>query len=454
MRRPPPLYPGYTYAGEVIVKDIGISNQIFEEDKAVSFTIDKNELGKYMPDRKQDSHKGSYGKTLIIAGCKGMAGAAYLNAYAAYMTGAGLVQIYTVEENRQVLQQLLPEAIITTYDFFDEISLKENCTKIATAHNSNDNVETVIMNLTRGTSLQGICGIPYKRDRYIRPLLDTTREEIEEYLKTNNLEFITDSTNLTDDYTRNRIRHNVLPVLFSVNSSFDKAFLKYLDSVSTSNDFIVEEAKKILQKSRCADGFDCAQIKNCHMALKKQVIALILKEKKANNISREHILAVDNIIKKGGSTNIGNGIVVTVERDLLYFGNVKITEDFSFEIQKESQIIKTPVGDVKFDVLLKEDLQKLNNKTTQNLIDYDKLSNRFFLRNRRDGDKYCPKNRNVTKTLKKLFNDEKIPVSKRSQMLILTDDREIVWTEYFGVSEKYKTTNQTKKYLQIKNVGE
>ncbi len=114
------LYPGYTYAGEVIVKDIGISNQIFEDDKAVSFTIDKNELGKYMPDRKQDSHKGSYGKTLIIAGCKGMAGAAYLNAYAAYMTGAGLVQIYTVEENRQVLQQLLPEAIITTYDFFDE----------------------------------------------------------------------------------------------------------------------------------------------------------------------------------------------------------------------------------------------------------------------------------------------------------------------------------------------
>lgn len=336
---------------------------------------------------------------------------------------------------------------------YELFSLTE-CDAFATAHNLNDNVETVIMNLTRGASLQGICGIPYKRDKYIRPLLDTTREEIEEYLKTNNLEFITDSTNLTDDYTRNRIRHNVLPVLFSVNSSFDKAFLKYLDSVSTSNDFIVEEAKKILQKSRCADGFDCAQIKNCHVALKKQVIALILKEKKANNISREHILAVDNIIKKGGSTNIGNGIVITVERDLLYFGNVKITEDFSFEIQKESQTIKTPVGDVKFDVLLKEDLQKLNNKTTQNLIDYDKLSDRFFLRNRRDGDKYCPKNRNVTKTLKKLFNEEKIPVSKRSQMLILTDDREIVWTEYFGVSEKYKITNQTKKYLQIKNVGE
>ncbi len=114
------LHPGHSYAGEVIVKDIGISNLIFEQDKEVAFTIDKDELTKYMPVRKQDSHKGTYGKALIIAGCKGMAGAAYLNAYAAYMTGAGLVQIYTVEENRQVLQQLLPEAIITTYDVFDE----------------------------------------------------------------------------------------------------------------------------------------------------------------------------------------------------------------------------------------------------------------------------------------------------------------------------------------------
>jgi len=114
------LYPGKNFAGEVIVKDIGISNDIYESDLEVAFTVDIAELKKYMPARKEDSHKGSYGKTLIIAGCKGMSGAAYLNAYAAYMAGAGLVQIYTVEENRQVLQQLLPEAIITTYDFYDE----------------------------------------------------------------------------------------------------------------------------------------------------------------------------------------------------------------------------------------------------------------------------------------------------------------------------------------------
>ena len=119
------LYPGYSYAGEVIVKDIGISNQLFADNTEVAFTVDKNELGLYMPSRKEDSHKGFYGRTLIIAGCKGMAGAAYLNAYAAYMTGAGLVQVYTVEENRQVLQQLLPEAIITTYEEIDDNQILE-----------------------------------------------------------------------------------------------------------------------------------------------------------------------------------------------------------------------------------------------------------------------------------------------------------------------------------------
>ena len=91
--------------------------------------------------------------------------------------------------------------------------------KIATAHNLNDNMETVIFNMTRGTSIKGLCGIPYVRENYIRPLLDCTRSEIEEYLKRNSLDFVTDSTNLCDDYTRNKIRHNVIPQLFSLNPS-------------------------------------------------------------------------------------------------------------------------------------------------------------------------------------------------------------------------------------------
>lgn len=118
------LYPGAEYAGKRIVKDIGIRAEKIPREELI-YTYDKKELKTFLPERKKDSNKGSYGKVLMIAGSKGMAGAAYLGAKAAYSVGAGLVQIYTVEENRMILQQLLPEAIISTYTGFDKIKLKE-----------------------------------------------------------------------------------------------------------------------------------------------------------------------------------------------------------------------------------------------------------------------------------------------------------------------------------------
>ena len=119
------LYPGKEYSGEVVVKDIGISEEYFRNNKDVAITYDKHDYKDMLPVRKEESHKGSYGKLLIIAGSKGMSGAAYLNAMAAYMAGAGLVQIYTTEDNRIILQQLIPEAIISTYESFDEKQLNE-----------------------------------------------------------------------------------------------------------------------------------------------------------------------------------------------------------------------------------------------------------------------------------------------------------------------------------------
>lgn len=119
------FYPGKEYSGEVVVKDIGISEEYFKDDQEVAITYDKCDYKSMLPLRKEDSHKGSYGKLLVIAGSKGMSGAAYLNAMSAYMAGAGLVQIYTTEDNRIILQQLIPEAIISTYESFDENQLKK-----------------------------------------------------------------------------------------------------------------------------------------------------------------------------------------------------------------------------------------------------------------------------------------------------------------------------------------
>ena len=117
------LSQGRTMAGRVIVPDIGISTDSICEDQEIVRTAGKDIYRKMLPDRPEDSNKGTYGRLLVIAGSKGMAGAAYLNAHAAYMTGAGLVRIYTSSDNREILQTLLPEAIITTYEKYNKEEL-------------------------------------------------------------------------------------------------------------------------------------------------------------------------------------------------------------------------------------------------------------------------------------------------------------------------------------------
>ena len=117
------LSQGRTMAGRVIVPDIGISTDSICEDQEIVRTAGKDIYRKMLPDRPEDSNKGMYGRLLVIAGSKGMAGAAYLNAHAAYMTGAGLVRIYTSSDNREILQTLLPEAIVTTYEEYNKEEL-------------------------------------------------------------------------------------------------------------------------------------------------------------------------------------------------------------------------------------------------------------------------------------------------------------------------------------------
>lgn len=117
------LSQGRTMAGRVIVPDIGISTDSICEDQEIVRTAGKDIYRKMLPDRPEDSNKGTCGRLLVIAGSKGMAGAAYLNAHAAYMTGAGLVRIYTSSDNREILQTLLPEAIVTTYEEYNKEEL-------------------------------------------------------------------------------------------------------------------------------------------------------------------------------------------------------------------------------------------------------------------------------------------------------------------------------------------
>ena len=335
------------------------------------------------------------------------------------------------------------------YDCFS----KSGCDKVATAHNLNDNIETFVFNLTRGASLSGLCGIPYTRDVYIRPLLDCSRAEIEQYINENQLGFVTDSTNFSDDYTRNKIRHNILPLLFEMNPSFDKSFSKCLESLKMSKEFINESAENLLDKSRWDGYYDCNAFADCHDVIKYQVISLILKENNAKDISREHLTSIINIIENGGSVSVCGNIKVNVERKRLFFGEFQKTEYFEIPLNPNENSVSTPIGDYEIEIINKKDLQIVNKQDINCYIDYDKISANVILRNRRDGDEYQLPNR-PTKSFKKLFNENKIPVSERDRMLILSDNNDIIWTEFFGVSKKCKIDDNTKNIVKISKVGE
>ncbi|MCH5189445.1 MAG: tRNA lysidine(34) synthetase TilS [Oscillospiraceae bacterium] len=325
--------------------------------------------------------------------------------------------------------------------------------KFATAHNLNDRMETFFFNLSRGASASGLLSIPYVRGNYIRPLLDTTRAEIEEYLTENGLTYITDSTNNCDDYTRNRIRHFLIPQMFELNPSFQRAFLKCESSLESENAYIKEETEKLLNGCRKDNVYYIEKLKNAHEVLRFRAISKILKEQSVNDISREHIELLDRIILHGGKASV-SGNTARCERGVLSFGEAENIPDFCVFVNDFTDSVKTPCGDFKILNFSKKDLQNIHKHTFNNLIDCDKIIGCLKIRSRIPGESVKLYKRKVTKTLKGLFNEKKIPVSLRRKIAVLADDEGIVWLEGFGVSERCAVSNDTDRAIEFTRIGD
>ncbi len=226
------------------------------------------------------------------------------------------------------------------------------------------------------------------------------------------------------------------------------------DTVKLANDYIMQSATEILESARNTDcEYDCKQIKVCHDAVKNQVISLILKEQGVPNITKKYIEAVSHIVLNGGKASLGGNVNAYVDCEKLCFGEIETIGHFEIKVEDNEKIVKTPVGSVVLDYLFKEDLQNLNRFDMETLIDYDKICGSVTIRNRVEGDAYQPAKR-VNKKLKKLFNEEKISVKRRSEMIIVSDDSGIIWTECFGVSERCRVEKNTEKSIRISVVGE
>ncbi|MBQ4129205.1 MAG: tRNA lysidine(34) synthetase TilS [Ruminococcus sp.] len=331
------------------------------------------------------------------------------------------------------------------YEFFRELN-KEHNAKIATAHTASDNVETVLYNIARGTSLNGLCGIKPVRDYIIRPLIYSSREDVEKYCLDNALDFVTDSTNLTDDYTRNNIRHNAVPVLKGINPDLCDALSRMCKGVYEVKEFVDNYSLKALKEAQVEHGYSCEKLLKLSSAVLNNALYILLSEH-CEDVTNCHIELVRDALKSGGCVDLKNG-----KRAVCKQGVLRITD--CAEKSKTDIFEQIPFKNWdKAEYISKEELKNINKKLLINCIDCDIITDDTVVRTKKAGDTFTFSDRAVTKSLKKLFNELKIPAEKRSSVLLVANGSTVLWLQGVGVSKHGMVKNDHSGAYKIMGVN-
>ena len=343
------------------------------------------------------------------------------------------------------------------YEFFESLATKyEGC--IATAHTLSDSIETALINLSRGTGPAGLCGIPAKRDNIIRPLILLKRAETQLYCELNGIAYITDSTNLMPEYTRNKVRLEIMPLFRQINPEFEDNVARTTSLLRSDDDYLNEVAWKVVEESFISRGvFDLEKIKAQPLPILSRIIRLIVFEFVKYNVSAHHIQLILNIIKSStGAVMLPRKVKVCVEGNILTVQTEVTSPEVlpsEFECAFAPGVLLTDTGE-KFIIKMLERAQLKNFLAEHKLqfyyvLDYAKISPEVKFRYRRSGDKFSQAGRGVTKTIKKLFNELKMPVSTRDKVLILADKNEVLWIDNVGVSQDAQVNEDTKNVVLI-----
>ncbi len=355
---------------------------------------------------------------------------------------------------------------LARYDFFRELSVKHKINKTATAHNKDDNAETVLMRIIRGTGTDGLKGIAYVRDDgVIRPILDISRADIEEYCHGNNLSFCTDATNADNDYTRNKIRNQLLPFIEeNFNPNIKDSLCRLSDNATEDAEFLNSYAKRLY--ARLCNPLPGGSPVTLHIeslsmvdkGIASRVLKIAADEVKSGiRLEKKHIDDLFNLMTKqtGASIDLPDGIEASIQYGWLSFIDknavVEVKEEaegFFTEIAPLQTVLVEPLG--KNISLRIENAKKYKCKVNETAISYDLIEGKMlFLRNRRNGDRivWFPDGR--TKKIKNILIDAKIPKRDRDRIPLLCTGDEVLAIVGSRVSEKYKVTNETERALVI-----
>lgn len=326
-----------------------------------------------------------------------------------------------------------------------ECFARMNCDAVAVAHTLSDSIETMLFNLARGTALKGLCGIPAMREpNIIRPLIECTRSEIEEYCKENSLSYVTDSTNLSCDYTRNHIRHRLIPDVRHINGGFEKNISRCMESLREDCDYLDEKADELYESCLADGGYSVSMLRESHAAIRKRVLARILKLNMHKDVDKRHVELFDKAIRgECSKIEIGTRLYISVSDDIVSISQEAVSLD-EWQCTFEKGRAETPCGTY---------LLEKAEDGSENVFDASVVKGEISISSRRPGDSFTFDKRKITKSLKKLFNEMKIPLEKRNSIAVLHDGERVIWVEGVGINSQYLPKDITKELLSIKKEG-
>ena len=327
---------------------------------------------------------------------------------------------------------------------------------IATAHTLDDSIETVLMNLVRGTGLRGLCGIPRIRGNIVRPLLDCTRAEVEDYLGALGQPYCTDSTNLTDDYTRNRIRHDILPRLCALNPNFPGAMARMLPRLAAQQALTDCLAAQSAQQLHAACGGLSRQGLS---ALPEPVcdrLLLRLLEQNRLPVSAAAVERMTETLRTGGKLDLAaRSWFFVAQGDLaavIYAPPGGIPPVPVPLPQEETPVILpfSPQKSLKLTLcnkIVANTSEKFNISLLKYAIDCDRINGYSFMRTRRPGDTFIVGKKQLS--LGEAWAAAGIPALLRPALMVLADEQGVLWAEGIGSSSRAAVTENTKQYVII-----
>lgn len=330
------------------------------------------------------------------------------------------------------------------YSWFYELLEERNFDYILTAHHADDNLETFIINLTRGTGLEGLTGIPEQNDKIIRPLLPFSREEILKYAEKNNIEWREDSSNASNKYLRNKIRHDLVPILKEINPNFLNAFEKTQSYLQESKE-MVEDASIMIYQQVAKEAeedihFDLKQLKK--LPNYKSYLYQWLNEfgfSAWNDI-------YDLVEGQSGKQVFSDEFRLLKNRETLILSPISETAlNEEFQIQENDTEVNFPLN---LKLCQVDDITINSNKAI--FVDAKKIQFPLVLRRWKEGDTFQPFGMNgKSKKVSKLFKDEKLSLIEKEKTWILSSDNQIVWIVGMRQDERFRVENTTNKILKI-----